>query len=533
MSALLESSRRLAETVAPTALLGQILDDAARLSGSSDGAIILFDPRRESLYFAAAIGLDAAVVMERFGMNADEQIPLKGSKAGQVYVTGEPVFENHIADHFSDVDEARRSGDVTGSMICVPLTAAALTGGDPRLGVMQLLNKRDAAGRSIPYESSDLDLLMAFANHAALALRNSRLITRLLATTGLGRPETETDLRVALADLDGAPRNEYLTILFADMRGYTPLAARVGGLDRLVELTNDFLTMLSDVIGAHQGTVNKFIGDGVLALFRGDEHEQRAVRSAFEMRQRFAVLKERWRNSVAARIEFVDLGVGIATETVTLGTVGSGVARDFTAIGQPVNLAAALEFNARGGRFVLVDHLTFLGARDLIGEYDGPEVFELRKPDQRTGTEYDIYHLRSLKGQEDRAKVRVFISHSSDDKAEVERLIVEPLKAAGVDIWYDSESIRLLDNWVDALGSGLRECQRVVIVVSERSIKSRWVHEEVSLALSLPHLAGSLLCVSLDESEPNAINEFLGTRQMLRVAETPDASARIVRALAG
>ena len=130
------------------------------------------------------------------------------------------------------------------------------------------------------------------------------------------------------------------------------------------------------------GIVRKFVGDAVFAIFRGPDGSKRAVRSAFDMLERFDSLRRRWDASCNEDLSFVDLGIGISTGTVALGTFGTGMVRDFTAIGTVVNLASAFEFAARGGRRVLVDNKTYQAVQDIVEEHEGPTLFEVIKAGQ-------------------------------------------------------------------------------------------------------------------------------------------------------
>jgi class 3 adenylate cyclase len=166
------------------------------------------------------------------------------------------------------------------------------------------------------------------------------------------------------------------------------------------------MSTLSEDVLAFKGIVNKFMGDGLLAIFRHGRHEEAAVRCAFSMLGHFAGLRQRWLESSNLSLGFLDIGIGIATDPVILGTIGSphGV-RDFTVIGTAVNLASYLETQARGGRRILVDRRTYLAVKDAVEEFEGPEDFVLMKPGQTIGHPYQRYHLKTLKSSETTAAI--------------------------------------------------------------------------------------------------------------------------------
>jgi len=120
------------------------------------------------------------------------------------------------------------------------------------------------------------------------------------------------------------------------------------------------------------------------------------------------------------QLNFLDIGVGISTDTVILGTIGSEQdVRDFTAIGTAVNLAAYLEQNARDGRRILVDRMTYRAVKDLIGDVDGPQQFELRKPGQSVGHLYVRYHLKNLRSQVNELGPTARTKAAEDDRGSV------------------------------------------------------------------------------------------------------------------
>ncbi|MFZ1687773.1 MAG: adenylate/guanylate cyclase domain-containing protein [Flavobacteriales bacterium] len=135
------------------------------------------------------------------------------------------------------------------------------------------------------------------------------------------------------------------TVLFADLRGYTRLSQSVDA-DRMNELLHTFYDHCSQAIWEHEGIVNKFIGDAVLAIFNfplvRKEHTRNAVLSAMELQQRCSELRAR----IGLEHEDIGVGVGIHTGICSMGEVGRSY-KDFTAIGPVVNLASRLQTAAQ------------------------------------------------------------------------------------------------------------------------------------------------------------------------------------------
>jgi adenylate cyclase len=135
-----------------------------------------------------------------------------------------------------------------------------------------------------------------------------------------------------------------ITVLFADIRNFTPLVRSIP-LKILRSFLNDFFGLLSEVVYKYKGTLDKFMGDAVLAFFGAPvplvEPEKAAVDSALLMHKMFKELKEAW-TVEAADLSRIGLGIGISSGPVFLGNVGSKRRLDYTVIGTDVNIAQRL-----------------------------------------------------------------------------------------------------------------------------------------------------------------------------------------------
>ena len=142
------------------------------------------------------------------------------------------------------------------------------------------------------------------------------------------------------------PKMTSITILFSDIRGFTDLSARTSPQDLAALLNKYYFHPLSEVIIKHKGTIDKYIGDGIMALFGApvyqDNHEENAVRCAIEMVQK---TEETDRG--------IRIGIGVCTGSVITGVFGSASKKEYTALGMPVNIAARLQKLATPGEIVI------------------------------------------------------------------------------------------------------------------------------------------------------------------------------------
>jgi adenylate cyclase len=383
-------------------LLEEILQRACDLTDSESASVFLHDDGKilyddgttsKGLFVAAATGPVSQSFIASHGEKGRSRVPLEGSKAGRTFLTGEVLVESTIrpVGHFKAVDEELKHH--TESLMSVPLAI-----GTEPIGVMQVLNKK-----SQDYANRDVALLQHFAAHAALAIRNAQLVQELLAHKGLftssANGRKAADL---IRELSAPAHPERMTVLFADMRGFTRFSQLLGSPTEIEKHLNKFIELLATQVMEYDGFVNKFLGDGVLALFRGRESELRAARAAFSIVDKFSELKHLWNIGRNEVLNFLDVGVGIVTGDVIIGSIGTGRIRDFTALGNVVNLAAAFEHEARGGKRVQMDQNTFNAISAIVDKADAPIDHDMRKPDQPPGIhQYKRIHVHSLLPVED------------------------------------------------------------------------------------------------------------------------------------
>jgi adenylate cyclase len=165
----------------------------------------------------------------------------------------------------------------------------------------------------------------------------------------------------------GGERRE-MTVLFSDMRGFTTLSES-GEAEDLVRQLNQYFTRMVEVVFAHRGTVDKFVGDMIMALYGAPlddpDHADHAVQTALQMVDALQDLNRRWAIEGRAAL---DIGVGVNTGEMIAGNIGSDTIMSYTVIGDNVNLGARLEsLNKEYGTRILISEAT---RRQLKGQYD-------------------------------------------------------------------------------------------------------------------------------------------------------------------
>jgi len=162
-------------------------------------------------------------------------------------------------------------------------------------------------------------------------------------------------------------KNEVLTVLFTDIRDFTSIAE---GLDpkALSAFMNEFLTAMSLVIRSHRGTLDKYVGDQIMAFWGAPvadpQHARQAVAAALAMQAELVQLNERFR---ARGWRAIQIGIGVNTGPMSVGDMGSRLRKAYTVMGDPVNLAARLEGLTRQyGVDVLVGQATREAAPEVV-----------------------------------------------------------------------------------------------------------------------------------------------------------------------
>ncbi len=177
------------------------------------------------------------------------------------------------------------------------------------------------------------------------------------------------------------------TVLFSDIRGFSTIAERLGARE-IADVVGRHLSAMADVIQAHGGTIDKFQGDAVMAIFGAPDplpdHAERGLRCAIAMQARQAALNaEGWGTEA---VPSMGVGIGLNTGTVIAGAIGGGGRLEYTVIGDAVNVAQRLQSEAEGGEIVAAASTVAaapeiacesIGLRKVKGREESVEVFRV------------------------------------------------------------------------------------------------------------------------------------------------------------
>jgi adenylate cyclase len=378
-----DALRRVSEAVssllAVDMVLDLIADNAKIVTRAEASSLLLLDRACGVLHFHVAKG-------ESINGLADIAVPLGSGIAGHVAQTGQPLL---IADAYADPRFDPTIDQLTTFRTRGVITVPMISKGDV-LGVIQVLNKSGTKEGMQNFTQDDTRLLEAFASQAAVSLENARLLesTRRMADDLRAALEAERNLTIEKAKMGAyVPRNvvdqisrnreEKLalggktivaSVLFSDIKGFTALSEKLDPQE-IVKFLNVYMTAMCHAIESEGGIVDKFIGDGIMAVFTSEhaaDHAYAAVRAALSMQRALADMRQ-----TQPLVQGLQMRIGINTGEVVAGNIGSETRMDYTVIGDNVNVASRIE-GACVPDGVLVSASTWAHVRERFSAHAQP-----------------------------------------------------------------------------------------------------------------------------------------------------------------
>jgi adenylate cyclase len=313
--------------------------------------------------------------------------------AGYVAARGKSIMVNDIekSPHFYPlVDES--SGFQTRSALCVPMVSQGKV-----IGVIEVLNKISGE-----FDTNDKDLLQSIATSVCIALENARLYKETVSMAEQERdirqmfqkfvPKQVLDKIIYNTENDKPQIEEIktLTLLNIDIRGFSELSRHIGS-QKTVSLLNSFFSVMGGIVFKHYGIVDKYLGDGFLALFgapvSSTEDADNAITAGFEMKNSLTAVNRYLEKKFGSTVQ---MGISIHTGEVVVGNIGFEKKMDYTVIGDPVNTVFRLQHLTRSfPNGILISENTLRAARsrpdvgeikissDLAQELGSMKVYEL------------------------------------------------------------------------------------------------------------------------------------------------------------
>ncbi len=258
-----------------------------------------------------------------------------------------------------------------------------------------------------------------------------------------------------------------VTILFSDIRGYTTLTENLGAAE-VVSLLNQYFETMVEAVFNHEGTLDKFIGDALMAVFGAplpltENHAWKAVKAALEMRERLAAFNQR---RVVAAQPMINIGIGISSGEVVSGNIGSHKRMDYTVIGDGVNLSSRIESVTKEyGCDIILSEFTYQMCSDRIWVR---QLDKIRVKGKHQAV--NIYELIGDRTTELDANTQEFLSHYHTGRAAyLSRNFEGAIKS-----FQRAKSIRPTDTTVSIY---LRRCQDYLFQPPPASWDGTWTME--------------------------------------------------------
>ncbi len=192
-----------------------------------------------------------------------------------------------------------------------------------------------------------------------------------------------------------SPRKTNVTVMFSDVRGFTSISEKLDAQE-LAALLNEYLTDMTQIVFRHNGTLDKYIGDALMAFwgapFEVRDHATQGCRAALEMIARLKELQRKWKSEGRP---VLDIGVGLCTGVASVGNMGSELRYGYTALGDTVNLSSRLEgLNKEYATHILLSDTTHAAAGDSLFVFRELDLIRVKGKSQPV----TLYELMAARG---------------------------------------------------------------------------------------------------------------------------------------
>lgn len=358
-----------------------------------DGAILLIDENTKRLGVISALGVNKEKIK---GCIIDRGEGIER----WVVDKNESKYINYSDKKF--YSEIAKQGEINAEKIL----ASPIKIEEKVIGIIMFFNK------PIPFTDEDSELISTVGNMIGMTIQTWRVVKEELKKV-FGPYLPDVRLIDDSKELRKV-RREKVTILVADMSGFSKMVEKLGRDEGMVETLNEYFTKMSEIIFEQDGIVDKFIGDGIMGIFWAQNKAisaKNALCAVFDMKETFAQLRKglqkKWEKVCPEEIN-IDLRFGISTDWVFIGDIGSDIRKSYTAIGKGVNLAFRLVSEVDDSN-VWIDAPTYQLCREII-----------------TKSSHDV---KTFKGFNDPVHVYEITSIKQESPEEIYKKVIEFKKA--------------------------------------------------------------------------------------------------------
>ena len=317
------------------------LDIIKNATGIQSISVMLLDEQTQTLHIVSASLMKNLPNRPPILLKRGEGI------AGKVVETGKTLY---IQDVTKDPNFSNRGTNQEGSLACVPIITEGRSVGviNFRDNVPGCFGPNDLRFFELIADQLSITTSLVRTYQDLLELEKKRMNLSRYFSRGLAEHLVADDRMTGLGG-----QRKIVTVVFADITSFTTLLDS-NPVEQVVEVLNRFFETVVPVIFKHGGMLDKFLGDGVMAVFgipdETDMDPVKAIHCAVDIQQGVNELKERL---VAEGLFAIEVGIGISTGLVVAGNIGSQEQLNYTVIGEPVNLAQRLETISSPGEIIV------------------------------------------------------------------------------------------------------------------------------------------------------------------------------------
>ncbi len=426
MATLAEVGKAINSVIETERLLDLIMDMAIKVMNAERGFLMLKDQETGELKIEVARNMEAEL-RDPAQQKISSTISIQVANEGRPVIATDALTDKRFKDMRSVLDQNIRS------LLCVPLR---LKSGEI-IGVIYV----DHHLRTAAFTDDSVEFLTNFANQAAIAIENARLYENVRKETAVRMtlqryfsPSVVDDIMERKEVLTLGGKRVDCTVVFADICGFTQVSHKLQPED-VVRLLNEYLSVMADIIFQHRGTLDKFIGDAVMAVFGApvpsEDSAMDAISAALAIQKAAKQMEDTATRQWGAPIR---IRIGINSGVVVAGNIGSASRMEYTIIGDSVNVASRLQASAPPGG-ILISGATYQRVKERVrsqpsaaiqlkGRSESVEVYEVLDVLAAPAPDKDLR-------RHDRIDVSLFAIYRDPEKSRVHQGVIKNLSRGG------------------------------------------------------------------------------------------------------
>ena len=427
METLVEIGKAINSVLDMDCLLNLIIDMVIKVVGAERGFLMLKDKETGELLVKVARNMEEEL-KDKTLFTISSGITSLVAREGKAILSTDAQSDERFSAQASVMVHNLRS------IMCVPLKIK-----EEVIGIIYVDNRMVAGA----FTDESIGLLTTFANQAAISIENARLYENVVNETKIRMnlqrylsPNIANDIITKKEKIVLGGERVECSILFADICGFTSISEKFLP-ERVVGTLNEYFSAMAKIIFGNQGTLDKFIGDCIMAVFGAPifipYSAQNAVNTGLAMLKKLAVLQKKWESEGNPSFS---VRIGINTGEVIAGNIGSPDRMDYTVVGNNANLASRIESYARP-MTILISESTYTKVKDIIIAKKMEPI--LVKGKSRPVITYEVISIQTPKDEKTknerrfvRKNVSIFATFKITNHSKTNQCIIQNVSASGL-----------------------------------------------------------------------------------------------------